>query len=117
MLPMDGLAGSVRRPQPLALLDLEGTRIDSVGELRGDEVYVLVRDGSYIGTAPHFFGKQSHVTALGRNILRGSSDTMQLEELDLAGSLVRILRIPDYPLDLSDARIAAERDFLRLTRN
>ncbi len=112
VLPMDGLAGSVRRPQPLALLDLEGTRIDSVGELRGAEVYVLVRDGSYVGTAPHFFGKQSHVTALGRHILRGSSDTMQLEELDPSGTLVRILRIPDYPLDLSDARIAAERDFL-----
>ena len=42
---------------------------------------------------------------------------MQLEELDLSGNLVRILRIPDYPLDLSDAQIASERDFLldRLT--
>ncbi|MCY3601127.1 MAG: hypothetical protein OXN85_14265 [Gemmatimonadetes bacterium] len=112
VLPMDGLAGPVRPPQPLVLLDLEGTRIDSVGELRGAEVHVLVRDGSYVGTAPHFFGKQSHVTALGGHILRGSSDAMQLEELDLSGNIVRILRIPDYPLDLSEALIAAERDFL-----
>ena len=112
VLPMDGLAGRVRPPQPLVLLDLEGTRIDSVGELLGAEVYVLVRDGSYVGAAPHFFGKRPHVAALGRHILRGSSDTMQLEELDPSGNLVRILRIPDYPLDLSDARIASERDLL-----
>jgi len=117
VLPMDGLAGPVRRPEPLVLFDLEGTRIDSIGEMRGPEVYVHVRDGSYLGTAPHFFGKRSHVAALGRHILRGSSDMMQLEELDLSGNLVRILRIPDYPLDLSAAQIASERDFLldRLT--
>ncbi len=117
VLPMDGLAGLVRRPEPLVLFDLEGTRIDSIGEMRGPEVYVHVRDGSYVGTAPHFFGKRSHVAALGSHIFRGSSDMMQLEELDLSGSLVRILRIPDYPLDLSDVQIASERDFLldRLT--
>ena len=117
VLPMDGLAGLVRRPEPLVLFDLEGTRIDSIGEMRGPEVYVHVRDGSYVGTAPHFFGKRSDVAALGQHILRGSSDMMQLEELDLSGNLVRILRIPDYPLDLSDAQIALERDFLldRLT--
>ncbi len=112
VLPMEGLAGPVRRPEPLVLFDLEGTRIDSIGEMRGSEVYVLVRDGSYLGSAPHFFGKRSHLAALGRHILRGSSDMMQLEELDLSGNLVRILRIPDYPLDLSDVQIASERDFL-----
>ena len=110
VLPTDGLTGPVRRPEPLALFDLEGTQIDSIGEMRGSEVYVHVRDGSYGGTAPHFFGKRSHVAALGRHILRGSSDMMQVEELDVSGNLLRILRIPGYPLDLSDAQIAAERD-------
>ncbi len=112
VLPMDGLAGLVRRPEPLVLFDLEGTEIDSIGEMRGPELYVLVRDGSYLGTAPHFFAKRSHVAALGWHLLKGSSDMMQLEELDLSGNLVRILRIPDYPLDLSDAQIASERDFM-----
>ena len=74
-------------------------------------MYVLVRDGSYVGTAPRFFGKRSHVAAVGQHILRGSSDMMQLEELDLSGNLVRILRVPGYTLDLSGAQIAAERDF------
>ena len=63
VLPTDGLTGPVRRPEPLVLFDLEGTQIDSIGEMRGPEVYVLVRDGSYGGTAPHFFGKRSHVAA------------------------------------------------------
>lgn len=112
VLPMDGLAGPVRRPEPLILFDLEGTRIDSVGEMPGPEVYVHVRDGSYVGTAPHFFGKRSHVASVGQHILRGSSDMMQLEQLDLSGNLVRVLRIPDYPLDLSDTQIVSERDFL-----
>ena len=35
---------------------------------------------------------------------------MQVEELDMSGSLVRILRIPGYPLDLGDAQVAAERE-------
>ena len=112
VLPTDGLAGLVRRPDPLVLVDLEGAHIDSVGETRGTEMYVLVRDGSYVGAAPPFFAKRSHVAALGRNILRGSSDMVQLEELDASGNLVRILRIPGYPLHLSAAQIDAERSAL-----
>ena len=34
---------------------------------------------------------------------------MQVEELDPAGDITRILRIPGYPLDLSAAQVAAER--------
>ncbi|WP_419937001.1 hypothetical protein [Candidatus Palauibacter sp.] len=109
VLPMDGLAGRVRRPEPLILFDLEGTLIDSIGEVRGPELYVLVRDGSYVGSAALWFADRSHVAALGPHILRGSSDMMQVEELDASGNLVRILRIPDYPLDLSAAKIATER--------
>ncbi len=89
---------------PLVLFDLEGGEIDSIGEMRGPELYVSVM------TVPPFFGKSSHVAAMGRRIFRGANDAMQVEELDKSGDLVRILRIPDYPLDLSDARIAAERD-------
>ena len=108
VMPMDGLTGPVRRPEPLVLVDLEGALVDSIGEMRGPELYALARDGSYVGGAGLWFGNSSHLDARGRHILRGSSDLMQLEELDMSGNLVRILRIPDYPLDLSAARIAAE---------
>ena len=109
VLPMDGLTGSVRRPEPLVLVDLEGALVDSIGEMRGSEIFALARDGSFVGGAGLWFGNRSHFDALGQHILRGSSDTMQLEELDMSGNLVRILRIPDYPLHLSAAQIAAER--------
>ena len=109
VMPMDGLTGSVRRPEPLVLVDLEGALVDSIGEMRGPELFALARDGSYVGGAGLWFGNRSHLDALGQHILRGASDMMQVEELDMSGSLVRILRIPDYPLDLSAAEIAAER--------
>lgn len=98
-----------RHAEPLILFDLDGMRIDSLGETRGTESYAYVRDGMVAG-APPLFGKTSHIAVLGQRIFRGSSDAMQVEELDMSGSLVRILRIPGYPLDLSDAQVAAERD-------
>ncbi len=105
VLPQAGVAGRTRRPDPLVLFDLEGEQIDSIGETRGPELYV------YGGTVGVFFGKSSHIAAMGQRIFNGANDIMQVEELDVSGNPVRILRIPGYPLDLSDAQIAAERDF------
>ena len=110
VLPPAGGAGLFRPPVPLVLFDLEGERIDSIGEMRGPELFMHAREG-FSGYVPIYFGKTSHVVTSGQRIFRGSNDTMQLEELDVSGDLVRILRIPDYPLDLSGAQIAAERDF------
>ncbi|MYH50997.1 MAG: hypothetical protein F4151_16125 [Gammaproteobacteria bacterium] len=98
-----------RHAEPLILFDLDGVRIDSIGEMRGTESYAFVRDGMVAG-APPLFGKTSHIAVLGQRIFRGSAITMQVEELDMTGRLVRIIRIPGYPLDLSDAQVAAERD-------
>ena len=107
VLPQVGLTGLVWRPEPLVLFDLRGTLIDSIGETRGNEVYVS-RGDEYRTIAP-FFGRASRIAVHGRRILRGSSETMQVEELDMSGNLLRILRIPDYPLALDDATVAAER--------
>ena len=106
-----GLAGLIRRPVPLILFDLEGEQIDSIGEMQGPETYMHTSEGFY-GGVPIYFARTSHVETSGQRIFLGSNETMQLEELDVSGNLVRILRIPDYPLDLSAARIAAERDFV-----
>ncbi len=112
VLPGDGLTGLVRRPEPLVLFGLERAQLDSIGETRGTEISVHVHDGSLAGGAGArlHFGKMSHIASLGRSVFHGASDMMQVEELDASGNLVRILRVPGYPLDLSDARIAAERD-------
>lgn len=98
-----------RHAEPLILFDLDGMRTDSIGETRGTEIYAFARDGMVAG-GPPLFGKTSHIAVLGQRIFRGSSDAMQVEELDMSGGVVRILRIPGYPLHLSDAQVAAERD-------
>ena len=100
--------GLIRSAEVLTLADLEGVESDDIGETPGSESYVSVGE-NYASGAP-LFGKTSHVAVLGQRIFRGSSDAMQVEELDMTGSPVRILRIPGYPLDLSDSRIAAERE-------
>ena len=109
VLPMDGLAGRVRPPQPLLLLDLEGARIDSIGELRGAEVYVLVRDGSYVGTAPHFFGKAISRWPPGAGTSCGVPPTRcswrnWIPETSCVSC--------ESPARTCDALIAAERDFM-----
>ena len=106
--PEAPVTGLIRPAEVLTLVSLEGVKIDDIGETPGSESYVSVGD-NYASGDP-LFGKRSHVAVLGQRIFRGSSDAMQVEELDMTGSLVRILRIPGYPLDLSDAQIAAERE-------
>lgn len=100
--------GLIRPAEVLALVSLEGVEIDDIGETPGSESYVSVGE-NYASGAP-LFGKAAHVAVLGQRIFRGTSDAMEVEELDMTGSLVRILRIPGYPLDLSADRIAAERE-------
>ncbi|MYD13290.1 MAG: hypothetical protein F4107_05015 [Gemmatimonadetes bacterium] len=48
--------------------------------------------------------------AHGDRIFVGSSDHMQIEELNTSCDTVRILRIPDYPLALTAQQVRAERD-------
>ena len=99
----------VRPPEALMLFDLNGVRIDSIGETRGSESYVY-RDEEQWADAASLFARRSHIAVLGRRIFRGSSDLMQVDELGMTGTVVRVLRIPDYPLALTDAQVAAERD-------
>lgn len=99
----------VRPPEALMLFDLDGVRIDSIGETRGSESYVY-RDDERWADAACLFARRSHIAVLGQRIFRGPSDLMQVDELDMTGTVVRILRIPDYPLALTDAQVAAERD-------
>ena len=110
VLPGRGPGGLLWHPVPLLLFDMEGEQIDSIGETRGHEQYVSGEGSSRTGGP--LFARTSHIAALGQRIYRGSSEMMQVEELDTSGNLVRILRVPDYPLELTEARIAAEREAL-----
>ena len=98
----------IRPPTALVRFDLDGAWIDSLGVRPGRESYSFSYEDN-AGTGPALFAKIGQVAALGSRVFYGSSDLMQVEELDPAGDITRILRIPGYPLDLSAAQVAAER--------
>ena len=99
----------IRPPIALVRFDLEGSRIDSIGERPGRELYSFALD-DYSGSRPPLFGRNAETATLGPRIFYGSSDLMQVEEMDLAGRIVRILRVPGYDLALASAEMAAERN-------
>lgn len=107
--PVEILDQMVRPPVALVLFDLEGIAIDSIVERPGREFYSFAFE-DYSGNAPPLFGRHWGVATLGPHVFYGSSDLMQVEELDLAGNIARILRVPGYGLDLADAEVAAERE-------
>ncbi len=99
----------IRRPRALLRYDLSGARIDSLGEIGGaEEVARIIDDGPVMG--PPLFGGEGHLAANGDVILLGSADLMEVREISVTGDVVRILRIPDYPLSLTDEEVAAERE-------
>lgn len=96
--------GLVRDPEALVLYDLEGVRGDSIGSTPGGEEYVT----EVLSGAP-LFQKEARVDTHGGRIYTGGSDRMQVEELARDGDILRILRIPDFPLALTPEQVEAER--------
>ena len=97
--------GVVRNPEALLLYDLEGVQVDSIGSTPGSEEYVT----DMLMAFP-LFGRTFVLDTHGDRIFLGSSDRMQVEEIDPNGDTVRILRIPDYPLALTPDQVQAERN-------
>ena len=98
----------IRPPTALVRFDLGGSLIDSIGMRPGRESYSFSYEDN-AGTGPALFGREAQMAAQGSRVFYGSSDLMQVEELSPSGSIARILRIPDYPLGLTDGQVAAER--------
>ena len=99
----------IRGSSTLLRYDLTGAPIDSLAETAGSEQVSRVIDDGYISGRP-LFGREGHLAANGDVILLGSADLMEVRELSVTGDVVRILRIPDYPLSLTDEEVAAERE-------
>ena len=100
----------IRKPGVLYRIDAAGGTIDSIAPTAGAEEFIHVSAEGGRTTSRPLFGRSSHVAALNRRIYRGSANNMQVDELSVVGELVRILRIPDYPLTLTDDQVDAERN-------
>ena len=104
-IPPPDAPGVVHTPRALLRLDLEGVLLDSIGTTAGFEQYT--DNASFSGTP--LFGKRSLVATRDGRIYYGASDLMEVQELGPDGELLRVLRIPDYPLALSEEQVEAER--------
>lgn len=97
--------GQLRDPEALLLYDLEGTPGDSIGQIPGAEEYVA----ETLSGRP-LFAKRSVIDTRGGSVFTGIANLMQVEELSATGDTIRILRIPGYPLELTEAQVEAERE-------
>lgn len=104
-IPPPADPGIVRTPNALLRLDLEGALLDSIGRTAGSEEYT--DNMSFSGTP--LFPRASLVDGHGGRIYYGSADLMEVRELGPDGALLRVLRIPEYPLELTDEQVEAER--------
>lgn len=109
--------GTVRSPTVLWRSDTEGTRLDSIASTAGGEEYVAVTSRGNLASLGALFPKEAQVAAHGGRMFVGNADAMEVEERARTGNLLRILRIPDYPLALSAAELQAERDSLLSRRS
>ena len=100
--------GLVRVPTVLWRVDPDDAVTDSIGETAGEEQHVVV-SGPRQGQTGTIFGRRSHVATHGGGIYHGPAVTMEVEELTAAGDLVRVLRVPSFPLSLGPEAIRAER--------
>ncbi|MXW16266.1 MAG: hypothetical protein F4123_03720 [Gemmatimonadetes bacterium] len=103
--PPPAAPGIVRTPHALLRLDLDGALVDSIGTAAGGEEYT--DNVSFSGTP--LFPRESIVDSRNGRIYYGSADLMEVRELGPDGELLRVLRIPDYPLELSEELVEAER--------
>ena len=107
------VGGLVRTPSMLWRFDLQGSRLDSVGGTAGYEEYLVESRPGIVSSWGTLFPKAAHVGSHGGKVFVGNADVMEIEERTGTGELVRLFRIPDYPLDLPEAVLRAEReDFL-----
>lgn len=104
-----GGPGLVRQPTALWRYDLTGVQLDSIGETDGNEDYSFLSESGRSGWGLPLFAKAAVVTTRNNRIYRGNANAMQVEELSSSGRLLRILRLPDYPLELTAEAIDAER--------
>ncbi len=102
--------GAIRNPTVLWRFDAEGTRLDSITATAGYDEYVARRRNGNTASVSSLFRKEAQVATLGVSLFVGNAEFIEVEERTRDGDLVRILRIPDYPLTLSGAVLRAERE-------
>ncbi len=107
------VAGLVRTPTVLWRFGFDGSRLDSIGGTAGYEEYLVMSGRGGVASWGTLFPRAAHVATRGGRVYVGNADEMEVEERTATGQLVRLLRIPGYPLALPTEVLHTEReDFL-----
>lgn len=85
--------GFRRDPVAFVRFSPEGALLDTLGLFPGREVYISSEEGRGVMSAPPFARNATGAVRRGRVVV-GSQETFSLKELDGAGELLRIVRIP-----------------------
>ena len=102
--------GLIRQPGRLYRYDTMGQFIDSIASTAGIEEYMSISENGGRTASRPLFGRSAHIAADGQRIFHGAANDMQVEELDVTGRTVRILRMLGFPLDLTRDQVRAERE-------
>ncbi len=110
MFGYEGESAMLRRPGGLYRVDAAGESVDSIGATAGNEVFMHLNSGGGTFAGIPLFGRDAFVATHAGRILLGDAVDMQVEELTADGVPARILRIPEYPLELSAEAFERERE-------
>lgn len=105
-VPEPDAPGFLRAPRALLRFDMGGAQLDSIEWTAGNETYTDFH--SFAGTS--LFPKRSQMDTRAGKVYYGSADVMEVRAMSPGGELLRIFRIPHYPLELSGEEIEAERE-------
>lgn len=108
-------AGWFRPTDLVVRFSSDGGVRDSVTTIPGSEVVLVPQEGGWTQARP-LFGARSHLASRGGQAYVGSAATLQYKVYDASGRLQRIVRVPSYPLDMTEDELEAERQ-LRLDVN
>jgi len=109
VLEYEGESRLIREPVPVVRFSFDGRLMDTVAIAPGGEEFMYFMEERHGGMKP-LFGKQTAVGVGGSGIVIGGGDRMAFSLVDESGTLLREVRVEDYPLAVSAAEVQAERD-------
>jgi hypothetical protein len=102
-------ANGVRRDTVAVLRYPPGGSPAVLAELRGDENFVVYRDGG-VSVGDLIFGRSAVVAGQGEVIYAGSTDDFRIDVLDARGRRVRSIRSAQRPTPVRSEDLAVERE-------
>jgi hypothetical protein len=105
-------AGRRRRQLPIVRVSRDGTQIDTIGSLPGDELVFDGRSRASFGVSVVFSGSGQLAGDDGR-LFVASPVRAEIAQLDLTGKLIRIIRLPERSERVTDEMIREYREWVQ----